>query len=334
MEASNGSVVYAASLASVKEASARISGHAKVTPVLTCSTLDGMMPGASERKLFFKCELFQKGGAFKFRGACNAVMSLTDEVAARGVCTHSSGNHAQAVSLAARARGVPAHIVMPDNAPAVKQAAVKGYGASVTFCPQVERAATAEQVVKATGAEFIHPSNDPRVISGQGTIALELLSQTADAPLDAIIVPLGGGGLISGIAVAAKAINPAIRIFGAEPASANDAYRSKHVEKRLVGHEDGGPNTVADGLRTTLGSNTWPIVRDLVERIITVDEDAIIRCTRLVWERMKLCIEPSAGVGVAVALSEEFASLKGMKRVGVVLCGGNIDLDTSLPWAS
>ena len=169
---------YAATLSSVKEASARIAGHANVTPVMTCGTLDAM----SGRKLFFKCELLQKGGAFKFRGACNAVMSLTDAEAAQGVCTHSSGNHAQAVSLAARARGVPAHIIMPDNAPNVKRAAVKGYGASITFCKQAERPATAERIVRETGAEFIHPSNDPRVISGQGTVALSFSRKQKTRP--------------------------------------------------------------------------------------------------------------------------------------------------------
>ena len=324
---STSTLAYAATLESVRAAAERIEPHARLTPVMTCGTLDEM----SSRSLFFKCENFQKGGAFKFRGACNAVMALSEEEAKRGVSTHSSGNHAQAVSLAARARNIPAHIVMPNNAPEVKKAAVAAYGASITFCDPKAREETSKRVVEETGAVFIHPSNEPMVISGQGTVALELLSQVPN--LDALIVPLGGGGLISGISVAAKGIKPDIRIFGAEPAGAADAYRSKHIEKRLVGHESDGPDTVADGLRTTLGSNTWPVVRDLVERIILVPDSAIIESMRLVWERMKLVIEPSAGVGVAVALSKEFADIKGISRVGVVLCGGNVDLGKKLPWA-
>jgi threonine dehydratase len=244
------------------------------------------------------------------------------------VVTHSSGNHGQAVALAARLRGVPAYIVMPSNAPAVKRAAVEGYGARVIPCAPTgaARAAAAERIRQETGAAFIHPSNDPDVIAGQGTIALELLQQAPD--LDALVVPIGGGGMISGIALAARGLRPSLRVFAAEPLGADDAARSK-AAGALLPQE--APDTVADGLRTGLGSNTWPVVRDLVEAVITVEEDEIVRHMRLVWERLKLVIEPSAAVGVAAALGPAFRGLRGIERVGVVLCGGNVDLD-ALPW--
>lgn len=315
---------YAADLAAVRAAAERIRPHAHLTPVMTSRSLDA----TAGRELFFKCELLQRVGAFKFRGAMNAVASLPADRASRGVVTHSSGNHGQAVALAAKLRGVPATVVMPSDAPAVKRAAVEGYGAAVVLCEPTSaaRAEAAARVQAETGAAFIHPSNDPAVIAGQGTIALELLAQVPD--LDALVVPVGGGGMISGITLAARELRPGVRVFAAEPLGADDAARSK-AAGRLLPQLD--PRTVADGLRTGLGDNTWPVVRDLVEEVLVVEEPEIIACTRLVWERMKLAIEPSAGVGVAAALGERFRGLEGIQRVGVVLCGGNVDLDR-LPW--
>jgi len=267
-------------------------------------------------------------GAFKMRGATNAVMRLTDEVAAQGVVTHSSGNFAQALALAARLRGVPAHIVMPSNAPEVKRRAVEGYGAIIYPCePTVAaREAMAEQVLESTGGTFLHPYDHPDVIAGQGTCAVELLQQAPD--LEAVVAPVGGGGLMSGICVATRGLAPGALLFGAEPAGADDAARSL-AAGTLLPQTD--PRTVADGLRTSLGDLTWPILRDHLERIVTVDEVAIVEAMHLLWQRMKLVIEPSAAVAVAAVLSEEFRALPGLSRVGVVLSGGNVDLD-DLPW--
>ncbi len=315
---------YAASLADVRAAANRIAPFAHRTPMMTCATLDSL----AGRRLFFKCENFQKIGAFKFRGACNAVMKLSDAVAARGVVTHSSGNHAQALALAAKLRGIAAHIVMPRNSSAVKIRAVEGYGAHVYLCEpnQASRESTAADVVAGTGGTLIPPYNHPDIIAGQGTLALEMLEDQPD--LDAIIVPIGGGGMISGVCMASKGVKSAIRIFAAEPKGADDAARSMQTGQL---QPQTAPSTIADGLLTSMGDLTWPIVRDHVERVITVSEDQIIAAMRLVWERMKLIIEPSAAVGVAVALSDEFKSLEGLSKVGVVLCGGNVDLD-KLPW--
>jgi len=302
------------------EAQNRIDPYIIKTPVHTSGTIDKQ----AGKQVFFKCEIFQKVGAFKFRGSCNAVFKLPEDVAIKGVVTHSSGNHAQALSLAAKMRGIQAHIVMPKTAPAVKKIATEGYGAIVVPCEpnQQARESTCEKIREETGATLIHPYNNPDIIAGNGTIALELLSQVEG--LDAIVVPIGGGGMISGITIAAKGINPKIRIFAAEPKGADDAFRSK-AEGTLVASVS--PNTVADGLLTSMGDLTWPIVRDLVEKVVTVSEDEIKAAMRLVFERMKLVIEPSAAVGVAVVLSEEFKQINDIKKVGVVLCGGNIDLD-------
>ena len=315
---------YAADLTTIRAAAARIAGIAHVTPVATCATLDRL----AGRSLFFKCEHLQKVGAFKFRGACNAVRKLTDAVAARGVVTHSSGNHAQALALAAQLRGIPAHIVMPSNASPVKRRAVEGYGTRVIACePNLEaRETTAAAVLAETGGTLIPPYNHPDVIAGQGTTALELLEQVPG--LDAIITPVGGGGLLSGVTLAAKGINPAMRIFAAEPKGADDAARSKAAGTLIP---QTGPHTIADGLLTSLGDLTWPVLRDLVERVITVSEEEIVAAMRVAWERAKLLIEPSAAVAVAVTLSAEFRGLEGMRRVGVVLSGGNVNLD-ALPW--
>jgi threonine dehydratase len=311
-------------LDAIREARDRIAPYAHKTPVLTSNTLNRL----AGRKLFFKCESFQRVGAFKFRGACNAVMKLDPDVARRGVVTHSSGNHAQAVARAARLRGIPAHIVMPTTALEVKRAAVLGYGAEVVPCEptQASRESTARSVAKETGATMIPPYDHADVIAGQGTVALELLEQVPE--LEAIVVPIGGGGLISGIAIAAKALQPEIRMFGAEPSGADDAARSK-ASGKLVPQTD--PNTIADGLRTSLGEHTWPVVRDLVDRIITVTDEEIIKAMRLSFERLKIVVEPSGAVGVAAVLADVFRSMPGLGRVGVVITGGNVDL-ASLPF--
>lgn len=315
---------YAADLDAVRDAARRIAGLAHRTPVLTCATLDRL----AGRSLFFKCEHLQKVGAFKFRGACNAVMKLPHDLAARGVVTHSSGNHAQAVALAARLRGIEAHVVMPNDALPVKRRAVEGYGGRVIECqPTLEaRDVAAAAVIAETGGTFVHPYDHPDIIAGQGTVALELLEQVSR--LDAVIAPVGGGGLLSGICIAACGLDPAIRIFAAEPQGADDAARSKAAGKLIP---QTGPDTIADGLLTSLGELTWPIIRDHVERVVTVSDAHIIEAMRLAWERAKLLIEPSAAVALAAVLSEEFRAIEGLDRVGVVLSGGNTDLD-SLPW--
>jgi threonine dehydratase/serine racemase len=314
---------YAAHLGDIRAAAQRIAGIAHRTPVVTNETLDRL----TGRQLFFKCENLQKVGAFKFRGACNAVRKLTPETAARGVVTHSSGNHAQALALAAKLSGIPAHIVMPSTASPVKRRAVEGYGGRVVTCaPTLEaREETAAAILKETGATLIPPYNHPDVIAGQGTVALELLD--AVPRLDAVIAPVGGGGLISGIALATRELQPDLRIIGAEPAGADDAARSK-AAGRLI--QQKAPKTVADGLLTSLGDLTWPVIRDRVG-VLTVSEEEIVAALRLFWERVKLVIEPSAAVAVAVALSEAFRAFPNVRRVGIVLSGGNVDLD-HLPW--
>jgi threonine dehydratase len=311
-------------LVDVRAAAARIKPYAHRTPVLTCTSLNELV-GA---ELFCKCENFQKAGAFKFRGACNAVFSLSDEEARYGVATHSSGNHAAAVALAARLRGIPAHIVMPDNAPAVKKAAVAGYGGTIVYCAPTlaARESTLERVVRETGATFIHPYNDARVIAGQGTAALELLRDVSD--LDVIMAPVGGGGLLSGTAIVTVALAPSTQVIAAEPEAADDAYRSLQAGKILPALD---PRTVADGLRTSLGELTFAVIQRHVQQIVTVSEAAIIQAMRHVWERMKILIEPSAAVPIGVLLEKKI-DLTG-KRIGVLLSGGNTDLDR-LPWLS
>jgi threonine dehydratase len=306
----------------ILEAAKRIHPYIHRTPVLTSESLNQVI-GA---QVFLKCENLQKVGAFKFRGACNAVFSLSEEAAARGVCTHSSGNHAQALALAARLRGIPAFIVMPDKAPAVKRAAVAGYGGQITFCePTLEaREATLAKVVHETGAEIVHPYNDVRVIAGQGTAALELLEEVPD--LDVIMTPVGGGGLLSGTSIAATETKRGIRVIAGEPEMADDAYRSLKEGKMLPSVN---PRTIADGLLTSLGTITFPIVRERVEQIVTVSEQGIIDSMKFVWERLKIIIEPSAAVPVGV-LWEKKIDLTGLK-VGVILSGGNVDLE-KLPW--
>jgi threonine dehydratase len=306
----------------IREAAKRIKPYVHRTPVFTCTSLSRMV----NAELYFKCENFQKVGAFKFRGACNAVFSLSGEEAGRGVATHSSGNHAAALALAAQMRGIEAFIVMPTNVPQVKKAAVAGYGARIIFCePTLEaREATLAKVVEETGAHFVHPYNDHRIIVGQGTAALELLEEVP--ALDVVMAPVGGGGLLSGTALTVSELSPGTHVIGAEPEGADDAYRSLQ-EGRIIPSIE--PKTVADGLLTSLGDLTFPIIRTYVHGIVTVSEEAIIGGMRHVWERMKIVIEPSAAVPVG-ALLERKIDLTG-KRIAVILSGGNVDLE-ELPW--
>ena len=309
-------------LAAVRAAHARIRPHVLRTPVLTSSSLDVEI-GA---RLFFKCENFQKVGAFKARGATNAVFSLTDDDARRGVITHSSGNHGAALAYAAARRGIPAWIVMPDNAAQVKLDNVRRQGGTVHLCrPTVAaREAMCAEVQASTGATLVHPFDDERVIAGQGTAALELLDEIPD--LDAIIAPVGGGGLLSGTAIAAKALRPEIEVHGAEPANADDAarsFRSGRVEPVAA------TTTIADGLRTTLSPRTLSALRTHVTSIGLASEAGIVRAMRVMWERMKIVVEPSGAVPVACLLERTIA-LRG-RRVGIIVSGGNVDLD-HLPW--
>lgn len=308
--------------AEVKDAANRILPYAHKTPVLTNSHFNKAC-GAS---LFFKSENFQKVGAFKFRGACNAVYLLSDDEAGKGVATHSSGNHGQAVALAAKLRGVPAHIVMPKNAPPVKISAVKEYGANVTLCEPTlkSRENTLDDIVNKTGATFIHPYNNRNVIAGQGTATLELIEQVPN--LDIIITPVGGGGLLSGTAIVAKHLQPSIKVFGAEPEIANDAYLSFKSGKLI---KQDGTDTIADGLRTSLGELTFEVIMSKVDNIVTVSESSIIRDMRAVWERMNMIIEPSCSVPLSAVLDQKI-DCKG-KRIGIILTGGNVDLNR-LPW--
>jgi threonine dehydratase len=300
----------------------RIKDHVKKTPVLACESINKIV-GAD---LYFKCENFQKVGAFKFRGATNAVMSLSENEAARGVATHSSGNHGAALALAARNRGIKAYVVMPENSPRVKKEAVAGYGAEIIFCkPTLEaRETTLAEVVQKTGATFIHPYNNFNVIAGQGTAALELLNEIEN--LDFVLAPVGGGGLLSGTALAVDDVSPSTKVIGCEPEGADDACRSLR-EGRIVPLIN--PDTVADGLRTSLGELTFAIISNKVESIVTVSDEKIIAAMRLIWERMKIVVEPSAAVPLAVVLDGTLDFKN--RRIGIILSGGNIDLD-ALPW--
>lgn len=312
----------APSFADIKKAYELIRQSANRTPVFTSRSVNERA-GAS---IYFKCENFQRVGAFKFRGACNAVFSLNEDEAQKGVATHSSGNHAQAVALAAKMRGIPAFVVMPENAPKVKVKAVKGYGAKVTFCESTleARETTLEVVVEKTGATFIHPYDDARVVAGQGTAALELLEEQPD--LDIIMTPVGGGGLLSGSSISAKAIKPDITVIGAEPEMADDAYRS-FKEGKLIPVKN--PDTIADGLRTSLGKLPFDIIESNVDDIVTVSEDSIIDSMRFIWERMNMIIESSCAVPVAAVFDQKIQA--GGKNIGIIITGGNVDLD-NLPW--
>ncbi len=311
-------------LPAILSAHERIRPHIHRTPVLTSSRLDE----ASGASLFFKCENFQNIGAFKARGATNAVFSLDDVTAKRGVATHSSGNHGAAVARAAKIRGIPAHIVMPSNSAKVKIRAVEGYGARVVFCEPKEEArdAVCADVIAKTGATLIHSFENPDVIAGQGTAAVELLEDVRD--LDLVICPIGGGGLLAGTAVAAKSTRPNIKVIAAEPENADDAAQSFragrviHTQKKF---------TIADGLRTNVGEPNFEIIKRYVDDIVNVSEEAIVSAMRTIWENMKIVIEPSAAVPFAAiqAGKIDFAE----KRVGIILTGGNVDLD-ALPWGS
>ncbi len=305
-------------LQDIRKAHDMIRPYVHRTPVLTSASINRI----TGSELYFKCENFQKVGAFKFRGATHAVMCLGEESASRGVATHSSGNHAAALALAAASRGIPAYIVMPENSPAIKKKAVAGYGAEITYCkPTLEaRESTLEKVVRETGAYFIHPYNNFEVVCGQGTAALEFLE---DVPtLDIIMPPVGGGGLLSGTATAASGIKPGIRVFAAEPAGADDAYRSFNEGKIIPSVQ---PRTIADGLLTSLGPLTFAIIRDKVDQIFTCSEGSIVRAMRMIWERMKIIVEPSAAVPLAVVL-EHPDVFRGV-ATGLILSGGNVDLE-------
>ncbi|MHC4167713.1 MAG: pyridoxal-phosphate dependent enzyme [Planctomycetota bacterium] len=304
-------------------AAERVKPHIHRTPVLTCRAINAMV-GA---EIYFKCENFQKAGAFKFRGAANAVFSLTEEDASNGVATHSSGNHAAALALAARTRGVRAYVVMPRTAPQVKKDAVAGYGAEITFCEPTlaAREQTLAKVVESTSAAVTHPYNDYRIIAGQATAALELTEDVAD--LDIVMTPIGGGGLACGTALYVKYSHPQTRVIAAEPMGADDAFRSFRSGK-LIPSEN--PKTIADGLLTSLGDKTFPIVTEFLDDIVTVSEEGIIEAMRCIWERMKIVVEPSAAVPLGALLTGRLDVAS--KRVGIILSGGNIDLGR-LPWS-
>ncbi|MBK0401056.1 pyridoxal-phosphate dependent enzyme [Limibaculum sp. M0105] len=308
--------------ADVEAAARRAAPYIHRTPVLTSSFLNALT-GA---ELFFKCENFQKAGAFKVRGACNAVFGLSDENAAKGVATHSSGNHALSLSYAAGRRGIPCHVVMPRTAPQAKKDAVRGYGGQITECePSTSsREAVFAEVEARTGAEFVHPYNDPRVIAGQGTCSLELNEQVPG--LDAVIAPIGGGGMVSGTCLTLSTIAPQVKIYAAEPEQADDAFRSFKAGQIIA---DDAPVTVADGLKVPLKELTWHFVSNHVTDILTASEQEIVDATKLTWARMKIVMEASSAVPLATILKnrEVFAG----KRVGVIITGGNVDLD-KLPW--
>jgi threonine dehydratase len=320
-------VAGALSLGLIREAHERIRSMIHRTPVMTSEVLDGL----AGKRLYFKCENLQKVGAFKARGATNAVMLLSDEEAARGVVTHSSGNHAAALARAASLRGIRAYIVMPSNAPSAKQAAVRRYGGEIVLCEPTlaARESTARQIVQRTGAEFIHPYDDLRVMAGQGTTAIELLEDVPD--LDVILCPVGGGGQLSGIAVAAKALRPSISIIGVEPAGADDAARSLKAGRIMPMLE---PHTIADGLKTSLGKRPFAEIIRLVDDIVTVREASIVQAMRLIWEVLKIIVEPSGAVAYAAVTEGGIAAAAGKElRIGIILSGGNLDLER-LPWQS
>mgnify|MGYP006267332909 CR=1 FL=1 len=306
------------SIQDIQETHEAIQGMIHRTPVMTSSQLDAMA-GA---QLYFKCENFQKVGAFKMRGGASAAVRLTEAEKVKGIATHSSGNHAQAVARAAQVLGIPAYIVMPQNAPSIKKAATAGYGAQIIECaPTLEaRESTLEEVVADTGATFIHPYNDYNVIAGQATAALEML---ADMPApDIVMAPIGGGGLMSGTALTTRYLLPHVKLIGAEPKAVDDAYRSFTSGTMQV---NTSIDTIADGLRTNLGEKTFGIIKEHLDDILTVTEESIVMAMRLIWERMKIIIEPSCAVPFAAVLSnpERFAG----RTVGIILTGGNVDLE-------
>jgi threonine dehydratase len=314
--------MYIPTLDDMLAAHERIKPHIHRTPVLTSTYFNGL----SGANLFFKCENFQKAGAFKVRGASNAVFGLAEEKAAKGVATHSSGNHALSLSYAAGRRRIPCHVVMPRTAPQAKKDAVMGYGGLITECEPstTSREAVFAEVEARTGADFVHPYNDPRVIAGQGTCSRELMEQVEG--LDAVIAPIGGGGMISGTCLTLSNLAPHVEIFAAEPEQADDAYRSFKAGHIIA---DDAPDTIADGLKVPLKDLTWHFVSNHVTDIFTASEQEIIDAMKLTWQRMKIVMEPSCAVPLAVILKNK-DRFKG-KRVGVIVTGGNVDLD-KLPW--
>jgi threonine dehydratase len=309
-------------LAAIRAAHDRIRSLVHRTPVLTSARLDAACGG----QLFFKCENFQKVGAFKARGAANAVFALDAATARRGVATHSSGNHAAALARAAKLRGIPAFIVMPSNSSKAKVRAVQGYGGTITFCPptQADREATCARVIQETGATLIHPFENDDVMAGQGTATIELLQDAPD--LDLLLCPVGGGGLLSGTAIAAKSLRPELRVIATEPVEAADAARSFRAG-HIVPLEK--TTTIADGLRTTIGAPNFAIAQQHVDEVVTVSEESIVAAMRAIWESLKIVVEPSAAVAYA-AVIENKVPVTG-RRVGLILTGGNVDLD-ALPW--
>ncbi len=314
--------MYIPTLDDMIAARERIAGHIHNTPVLTSRMLNELT-GA---ELFFKCENFQKAGAFKARGASNAVFGLSDAQAAKGVATHSSGNHGTCLSYAAGRRGIPCTVVMPRTAPQAKKDAVRGYGGRVVECePSTSsREAVFAEVVAESGAEFVHPYNDPRVIAGQATCSAELITQVAD--LDAVIAPIGGGGMVSGTCLTLSNLAPGIKIYAAEPLNADDAARSFRAGHIIA---DDAPDTVADGLKVPLKELTWHFVHNHVTDILTATEEEIVDAMKLMWKRMKIVMEPSSAVPLATIIKNP--GIFAAKRVGVIVTGGNVDLD-KLPW--
>lgn len=306
----------------IQEAYDRIKKIVHKTPVLTSDSINKM----TGSEIFFKCENLQKAGSFKYRGATNSILQLTDDIRNNGVATHSSGNFAQALSLAASIQGINAYIVMPENAPTSKVEAVRSYGGEITFCkPTLEaRESTTEIILERTGAAFLHPYNDFNVICGQGTSAFEFLNDYPE--LEIIMAPVGGGGLISGTAIASTSIKSSILIYAAEPEGADDAYHS-FITGSIVPSIN--PNTICDGLLTSLGSLTFPIIKANVDSILRVDDEIVIKSMKLIWERMKIIVEPSSATVLAAIFKypEQFSG----KKVGVILSGGNLDLN-NLPW--
>jgi len=306
------------SINDIQAAHARIKDYVIRTPVMTSTTVDNLL----ECKVFFKCENFQRVGAFKFRGALNTVSLLSEEEKSIGVITHSSGNHAQALSLAASLLGVRATIVMPKNSPKVKVNATRGYGSDIVFCENSpeSRVETANKLIEKFGYTLVHPYNDERIIAGAGTAALELMKD--HNPLDVVFAPVGGGGLLSGTSIAVKGISPKTKVIAGEPENADDAFRS--IRDGVI-YPSTKPNTIADGLRTSLGAITFPIIQENVNRIVTVSEEEILSAMRILWERMKLVVEPSGAVSLAAAIKMK-NELKGY-RVGIIISGGNVDLE-------
>ena len=304
----------------ILEAADSLRGQAHVTPILTSRRLDEL----AGNQVFCKGEHLQRVGAFKFRGAFHAVSRLSEAELKQGLITQSSGNHAQALALAGQLHGAQVHIVMPKQAPEVKKQAVTAYGATIHWCDnrQSDRERVLKEVQAQTGAHYVPPYDHPDVIAGQGTVALELLDQVSE--LDAVVAPVGGGGLLGGIALAIKSLRPRIKVYGAEPAGADDAAQSLSRGERLP---QLAPNTIADGLLTSLGEWTWPLVRDHVDGIVTVEDPAILDAMRLIWLQMKQIVEPSGSVALAAVLCDEFRAQFQGKRVGVILSGGNVALD-------